>query len=64
MKVNIEQYLREMEEADILYLLYNGYLFLQNKPTVKQITLESALADKSFCKFTEDNLYDEYKKGI
>lgn len=64
MKIDIEQYLKEMEESDLLYLLYNGYLFIHDKPTVKNVTLEIALADKGFCKFTEDNLRDEYKKGI
>lgn len=60
----LEAYLREMEASSLLSLLYNGYRYINDQPALETVTLETAMADEGFCKFTTDNLNDEYIKGI
>lgn len=60
----LEYYLRDMEASGLLSLLYNGYRHINDQPTLENVTLETAMADKAFCKFTTDNLREEYIKGI
>lgn len=60
----LEAYLREMEASSLLSLLYNGYRYINDQPALENVTLEEALSNEGFCKFTADNLNDEYIKGI
>lgn len=60
----VEAYLREMEASSLLSLLYNGYRYINDQPALETVTLETAMADEGFCKFTKGNLKDEYIKGI
>ena len=60
----LETYLREMEASSLLSLLYNGYRYINDQPALEIVTLEIAMTDEGFRKFTQDNLNDEYIKGI
>ncbi len=60
----LEQYLRDMDKAQLLGLLYNGWRLTSDLPEVENVTLELAINDEAFCKFTKENLEDEYNKGI
>ena len=55
----VEKYLRDMEVAGLLPLLYNGWRYINDKLALEIVTLEMALNDKSFCQWIESN-FDEH----
>ena len=60
----LEDYLKDMERSQLLSLLYNGWRHISDLPEIENITLELALNDEAFCQFTQNNLEEEYSKGI